>query len=77
MALFFFSHIGDKYGRKKSLIISVLVISIPILHRSLTRVRPAWFPRPTFLVILLSVQGLGAAAANSGAAIFLNEHAKP
>lgn len=73
-----FGHIGDKYGRKKSLIISVLVISIPTFCIGvLPGYKQLGFLAPVLLVILLSIQGLGAAAANSGAAIFLNEHAKP
>jgi MHS family proline/betaine transporter-like MFS transporter len=73
-----FGHIGDKYGRKFSLILSVLVISIPTFFIG---VLPGYatlgFLAPLLLVIALSFQGLGAAAAYSGAAIFLNEHAKP
>ena len=73
-----FGYVGDKYGRKTSLVASVLVISVPTFligilpgHETLG----AW--APTLLVFFLSIQGLGAAAAYSGAAIFLNEHAKP
>ncbi len=73
-----FGHIGDKHGRKKSLITSVLVISIPTFFIGiLPGYEQLGSLAPTLLVILLSIQGLGAAAANSGAAIFLNEHAKP
>lgn len=73
-----FGHIGDKYGRKTSLIISVLVISVPTLGIGIL---PGYsvlgIAAPILLVIFLCTQGLGAAAAYSGAAIFLNEHAKP
>lgn len=73
-----FGHIGDRYGRRTSLIISVMVITIPTF---LIGLLPGYdvlgILAPIFLVIFLSIQGLGAAAANSSAAVFLNEHAKP
>lgn len=73
-----FGYIGDKYGRKTSLILSVLVISIPTF---VIGILPGYDTlgiwAPIFLVLSLSIQGLGAAAAYSGAAVFLNEHAKP
>ena len=73
-----FGYIGDKYGRKTSLISSVLLISIPTLSIGILpgyTILGLW--APFLLVLLLSIQGMGAAAAFSGAAIFLNEHAKP
>ena len=73
-----FGHIGDKYGRKTSLISSVLVISLPTFFIGIL---PGYdvlgVSASILLVLLLSIQGLGAAAAYSGAAIFLNEHATP
>lgn len=73
-----FGYIGDKYGRKTSLIWSVLVISIPTF---LIGILPGYdilgIWAPFLLVLALSVQGVGAAAAYSGVAVFLNEHSKP
>lgn len=73
-----FGYVGDKYGRKHSLILSVLVISIPTFLIGILpgySVLGIW--APITLVFLLSLQGMGAAAAYSGAAVFLNEHAQP
>jgi MHS family proline/betaine transporter-like MFS transporter len=54
------------------------VISIPtLLIGALPGYEVLGVWAPFLLVLFLSIQGLGAAAAYSGAAVFLNEHSKP
>jgi MHS family proline/betaine transporter-like MFS transporter len=71
----FFGYIGDKYGRRVSLIISMLGMTIPTFTIGLI---PSYYDigiyAPITLVILRLLQGLCISGEGAGAAIFILEH---
>lgn len=70
-----FGYIGDKYGRRISLIISMLGMTIPTFTIGLI---PSYdhigFSAPVILVIMRLIQGLCISGEGAGAAIFILEH---
>lgn len=72
-----FGYIGDKYGRRVSLIFSMLGMTIPTFSMGLI---PSYseigYYAPIILVFLRLVQGLCISGEGTGAAIFLLEHYK-
>lgn len=72
----FFGYIGDNYGRKKALTISILSMAIPTAMIGLL---PSYYQigilAPILLTILRLIQGFVASAEFTGSAIFLVEHA--
>jgi MHS family proline/betaine transporter-like MFS transporter len=70
-----FGYIGDKYGRRLSLIISMLGMTIPTFTIGLI---PSYadigFYAPLTLVIMRLIQGLCISGEGAGAAIFILEH---
>ena len=72
-----FGYIGDTYGRKKAMVISILAIVLPT---SLIGLLPTYSQIGLLAPIILSLcrllQGLCAGGEFSGAAIFVIEHAK-
>jgi MFS transporter, MHS family, proline/betaine transporter len=70
-----FGYIGDKYGRRISLIISMLGMTIPTFTIGLI---PSYadigFYAPVTLVIMRLIQGLCISGEGAGAAIFILEH---
>ncbi len=72
-----FGHIGDKYGRKKALALSVTLMAIPT---TLIGLLPTYATIGIFAPIVLTLcrlmQGLCTGGAYNGAAIFVIEHQK-
>ncbi|MDX1917415.1 MAG: MFS transporter [Rickettsiaceae bacterium] len=70
-----FGYIGDTYGRRMSLICSVLGMTIPTFSIGLI---PSYeeigFYAPTMLIIFRLIQGLCISGEGTGAAIFVLEH---
>jgi len=70
-----FGYIGDKYGRRPSLIISMLGMTIPTFIIGLI---PSYYDigyyAPIILVIMRLLQGLCISGEGAGAAIFILEH---
>ena len=71
----FFGHIGDRYGRKRALSLSIILMAIPT---SLIGLLPTYdqigFIAPLLLVLCRLIQGLCAGGEYKGAAIFVMEH---
>lgn len=74
----FFGYIGDRFGRKRALTISILAMAIPT---ALISVIPSYMTigiaAPVIITLLRVIQGFVASAEFTGSAIFLVEHAKP
>ena len=70
-----FGHIGDRFGRKKALIIAILLITIPT---TVIGILPTYaligIFAPIILVLCKLLQGICTGGEYSGAAIFLSEH---
>lgn len=70
-----FGHIGDRFGRKKALIIAILLITIPT---TIIGILPTYASigifAPITLIICKILQGICTGGEYSGAAIFLSEH---
>ena len=73
-----FGYIGDHYGRKRALTISILAMALPT---ALISVIPGYvsigIAAPILITLLRVIQGFVASAEFTGSAIFLVEHAKP
>lgn len=71
-----FGYIGDHYGRKRALTLSILSMAIPSAMISLL---PSYYmigiAAPLLMTLLRIIQGLVASAEFTGSAIFLVEHA--
>jgi metabolite-proton symporter len=74
----FFGHIGDRYGRKPVLVVTLLLVGA---GTALIGVLPTYEQvgvwAPILLVLLRVIQGFGAGAEYSGAVIMLVEYAPP
>ena len=72
-----FGHIGDKYGRKKALSLSVMLMAIPTtLIGFLPDYATIGILAPIILTLCRLMQGLCTGGAYNGAAIFVIEHQK-
>ncbi len=73
-----FGYIGDQYGRKRALMLSILVMAIPT---SIISILPGFktigIAAPILMTLLRVIQGFVASSEFTGSAIFLVEHAKP
>lgn len=73
----FFGYIGDKYGRKRALTLSIMLMAIPSF---LTGVLPTYATigalAPILLVVFKATQSLSYGGEYSGAGLFVVEHAK-
>jgi len=73
---FFFGYIGDNWGRKKALTLSILAMALPT---ALIAVLPSYQTAGLLAALLLTffriMQGLVASAEYAGSALFLVEHA--
>lgn len=73
-----FGYIGDRYGRKRALTLSILGMAIPT---SIISVLPGYqaigLLAPILVTLLRITQGFVASSEFTGSAIFLVEHAKP
>lgn len=71
----FFGHIGDRFGRRKSLLIAILLVTIPTLVIGLL---PSYtkigIMAPLVLIFCRLLQGLCVGGEWSGAAVFVMEH---
>lgn len=71
----FFGHLGDRMGRKKSLLISVFLVTIPTFLIGLT---PTYFEigilAPLLITFFRLIQGFCSGGESTISAIFLNEH---
>lgn len=74
----FFGYIGDQYGRKRALTLSILAMAIPTAMISII---PSYqyigITAPLLITLLRVIQGFVASSEFTGSAIFLVEHAKP
>lgn len=74
----FFGYIGDHYGRKRALTLSILAMAVPTALISLV---PGYatvgIAAPLLITFLRIIQGFVASAEFTGSAIFLVEHASP
>ncbi len=71
-------HFGDRIGRKKTFIASILLMSIPVLLIGLLPTPAQMGELATFLFILLRlIQGLAVGAEIPGSMTFIAEHAPP
>lgn len=74
----FFGYIGDRYGRKRALSLSLLSMAIPTAMISLI---PSYavigISAPILITLFRVMQGFVASSEFTGSAIFLVEHAKP
>ncbi|HRD69512.1 MAG TPA: MFS transporter [Legionella sp.] len=73
----FFGYIGDQFGRKRALTLSILAMAIPT---ALISVVPSYqyigIAAPLLITLLRVIQGFVASSEFTGSAIFLVEHAK-
>lgn len=74
----FFGYIGDHFGRKRALTMSILAMAIPT---AMISVVPSYqligVVAPLLITLLRVIQGFVASAEFTGSALFLVEHAKP
>ena len=74
----FFGYIGDRYGRKSALTLSILAMAIPT---SLISILPGFqtigIAAPILITLLRVMQGFVASSEFTGSAVFLVEHASP
>lgn len=72
----FFGHIGDKFGRKNALSLSILLVIIPTLTMGLLPTYESiGAAAPITLILCRLLQGFCVGGEYTGAAIFVNEHA--
>lgn len=73
----FFGHLGDKWGRKNALSLSVLLVVIPtLLMGLLPTYETIGILAPITLILCRLMQGFCVGGEFTGAAIFVNEHAE-
>ncbi len=78
MGALVFGYIGDRYGRKRALTISILGMAIPTAMMSiLPGYQSLGLLAPILVTLLRVIQGFVASSEFAGSAIFLVEHAKP
>ena len=74
----FFGYVGDRFGRKRALTLSILAMAIPT---AMISVIPGYqsigITAPILITLLRVIQGFVASSEFTGSAIFLVEHAKP
>lgn len=71
-----FGHLGDRIGRKKTLIISILLMSLPTIGIGLLPTcETIGLAAPILLIILRICQGLSAGGESTGAILFVLESA--
>lgn len=73
-----FGHIGDKFGRKRALMFTTLLMAFPTtLMGLLPSYQHIGLAAPILLVVLRLLQGMAVSGELSGASAYLIEHAKP
>lgn len=74
----FFGHMGDRIGRKKTLVFSIYLMAFATIGIGLLPTyEQIGILAPVLLLLLRLVQGLAVAGEFNGASIFLIEHANP
>ncbi len=74
---FFYSHFGDSYGRKKSYMYSIIIISVANLAIAALPGQETWgLSAPALLFLLRVIQGLSLGGEVPGALTFAAEHSK-
>ena len=74
----FFGYIGDRFGRKRALTLSILAMAIPTaMIAILPGFKTIGIAAPVLITLLRVVQGFVASSEFTGSAVFLVEHAKP
>jgi len=74
----FFGHIGDKYGRKPALTLSVILMAIPTFAIGLLPdYKTIGIAAPALLVALRMLQGASVGGEYTTSVVFLAEHATP
>src|SRR3989338_7323097 len=77
LGAFVFGYLGDKFGRKKALTASILMIGLPtFLIGCLPGYESIGLFAPIFLILCRMLQGLSTGGEYNGAAIFSLEHLK-
>ncbi len=72
----FFGHIGDRYGRKRALTLSIMLMAVPTtLIAMLPTYQSIGLAAPLLLTLCRLVQGFVASAEFAGSAVFMVEHA--
>ncbi len=75
LGAFIFGHVGDKYGRKIALPISILLVSIP---SSMISILPSnnelGIASSVILLIVYVIQGIGLGAEQGGSSVYMIEH---
>lgn len=73
-----FGHIGDKVGRKKALVITILMVGLGTFCIGLLPTyEKIGFWAPTLLVIIRIIQGFGVGGEQAGAVLMTAEYAEP
>lgn len=74
----FFGYIGDQFGRKRALTLSILAMAFPTAVISIVpRYQTIGIAAPVIITLLRIIQGFVASSEFTGSAIFLVEHARP
>jgi MHS family proline/betaine transporter-like MFS transporter len=74
---FIFGYIGDKYGRKKALLFSILLVTLPTFSIGfLPTYAQIGILSPILLIFFRLLQGLCVGGEFSGALIYVSEHSK-
>jgi len=72
-----FGHIGDKYGRRKALLFSILLVTVPTFSIGfLPTYAQIGILSPILLIICRLLQGICVGGEFSGALIYVSEHSK-
>lgn len=73
---FFFGWLGDRHGRKLSLMVAITMMSIPMVGTALLPSYDAWgWAAPILLIFFRMVQGFSSGGEFSGTLVFLSEDA--
>ena len=71
-----FGYIGDKYGRRHSLVLSLYMMAVPTFLIAWLPTYQSWgLASPLLLVLFRIMQGIAIGGEYTGSAIFLGEHA--
>lgn len=74
----FFGYIGDRYGRRRALMLSIIAMTVPTsMIALLPGFKTIGIAAPILITLLRVAQGFAASSEFTGSAVFLVEHAKP
>lgn len=73
-----FGHYGDKYGRQKTVSMSVILIGLPTFFMGIMPTyQEIGLLAPVLLIIVRMLQGLSVGGQFTGSSVFINEHIGP